>query len=266
MKPHTITHLLFTLAISTLLFLTSCGKLKGDGENVMTYSGIDSFISMDIDIPCHINIIHSDTTELMIEAQQNIIDNIAMWKENNVLHLEFTQKAYEYNPITLTFKMPEFRDVCIRDVSKVMIDSSFTTPSRIHFDISGTANIDFTAPISCLDFVYENSGVSTLNMSQLSCSRDLKLSSTGTSTINLASGEAESTYINVIGEMEFRAFDFVTENTTIMVTGEANPINVHVTNELEVEVEGNAKVRYIGAPTSIFIADSLGVLDINTVE
>lgn len=253
------------LYLGTMLFLSSCGKLKGEGGNIVYSPGIDSFISMDIDVPCHINISYGDSIEFTVEAQQNIIDNIYAWKESKVLYIELTQKVYEHNPITLNFTMPDFRGIAIRDVSDVDVHSSFTTSSRMRFEISGKSMLRLLDSISCFDFMYDCTGTSTLEMEYLDCERNFIISSDGESDIKIE-GESKNSLISVGGELKFDALDFKTQNTDIIVTGRANPINVYASVVLEVDVSGDAKVRYMGNPPSVNITDSLGSLDIQAVE
>lgn len=248
-----------------MLFFSSCGKLKGEGGNVIYTPDVGDFTGMDIDIPCTIIIVYADTLEFTVEAQQNILDNMYFEVVSNKLYVELDQKVYDHNPMTLTFKMPDFRSLSIHDVSDVNIESGIHTKARMRFEVSGDATINANDTISCYELMYDCTGTSTLNMEYLICDNSFVISSRGNTKTSIT-GESPNSNIEVEGMLEHNGYSFSTLNTEITVSGVAEPVFVNVSNRLDVNVSGDATVRYKGNPTTINVIDTLGRLDISAVE
>lgn len=254
------------LALSLLGVLSSCEKLKGEGDSIAYEVALtDSFINLEINIPCNIVINYAEEETLTIEAQENIIDNMYWSVESNIFYIEFVQNAYDYNPITLTFNMPEFRDVCLNDETNFNIATNFETLSRIRLEINNTGFITISDSVKCCDFLYIDNKASTLDANYLYCTRDFELTANGFSTINM-NGYAKNADIVVNNILEYKGFNFVTESTTLNVSGTSETTNLYVTDKLEAVVSGTAIVRYKGSPQEIITSESTGDLDISASE
>ena len=264
MKTNGTIQISLSLAMSAMLFLSSCDKLKGDGENVIRIAPVDSFLSIDIDIPCTINLSYDNTQELTIEAQNNIQNNIVTRVESQILHVEFVQKPYDYNPITLTLKVPYFRNVTIRDNNVLTVTSPFITDSRICIDVHGEGDILFTDTVKCYAFRYKASGYASLRMAYLE-SQYFNYTVTGYTNATLT-GTTKCSQLFISGSSEFHGFNFLTQNTLLNVSGSSDITELHVKNTLKTEVACSATVIYKGDPLAIDNSASTGDLNISASE
>lgn len=257
---------IYLLLFGTIVTLSSCEKLKGKGDNVTTLAAIDeTYSNLIIDIPCHINISYSEDIELSINAQQNITDNMYFLIEDNTLSVEFIEKVYEHNPITLDLQMSEFRDIILNRQIELNVVSDFETPSRIRIEINGNSDVNFSDTVSCLDLLYIDNSISTFNADYITCSRNYDFTGNGETEMNL-NGYAKNAYITVNDYLEFEGFNFITETTKIETSGYSPTTNIYVENKLEAIITGSATIRYKGSPTSIITSASTGDLDINSAE
>ncbi len=265
MKKLKILTLLFSTISLSILF-SSCDKLNGDGDNVIqTLSLVDTFISININIPCSISIEYSEKEEVSIEAQENIIENLYWTIENNSLYIEFTRPINDYNPITITLKMPEFRDIILNDENNLTVDSLFKMDTRIRIELNKTGFITFNDSIYCYDFFYSDSKTSSFKANYLCCSRNFQLENNGYTDVSI-NGSCKNATIIVNKMLNFEGFDFITNKTKLSVTGNSETTHLFVKEELEAIVSGSAYIRYKGTPDSIITSESTGEIDIEAIE
>lgn len=245
MKANLLAKWIFVGVLATLCF-NSCDKLNGEGNNITVSLKVDSFRLMTIDIPCDIRIEYASNHELIINAQQNIVDNIFTEVKNYTLNLEFIHKVFEHSPISITFKTPDFLGYTIHNDCDVVVASKFNTAGRINTSITGTGSTQYLDTITCYDFRHEVSGTSSLNMAYLDCKNfNYVITGKADATVN---GKAYTTKISTTGESRFYGFDFLSENVTLDIAGSSPATEIFVNKELKTTVNGSAIVRYKGYP------------------
>jgi hypothetical protein len=246
MKNSITIHILLALALSATLLLSSCDKLKGEGDSLLYTPAVDSFVNIDIDLPCDINISYNNSFGFTIEAQQNIHDNLHIYVEDNTLYIELAQPLYDHSPIILNCKMPKFRNIYIGGQSKLEITSIFDTPSNIRFDVTGASHIKFTEAISCNDFVFNTTGTSILDMTSLSCARKLELTcdADGTSYLNFSDSVTCSNFV-------FKSSGSSTLNMAYL-SGPKNSDSEY-DGKLDLQCDGKAVLRMKGQMENSFL-------------
>lgn len=243
-------HISLILALFSILFLSSCEKLKGKGGNITITPDTLAFFAINIDMPCDVNITYGDSLHFSITAQENIINNISYHVEDYTLFFEFVQTAYDYNRIQLNFTMPDFRGLSVSDDCEALINSAFETVSRMHIKMDGLGRINFQDTIKCYEFKYENfSGISNLQMSYLECEQ-FNYSVVGIDGAQI-SGKTGISTANITGESIFNALTFEAEKYNIDISGLVEEMNINVSETLNVDVSGEAKIQYTGSPHTV---------------
>lgn len=112
-----------------------------------------------------------------------------------------------------------------------------------------------------IESIYQ-SGVSEIVSDGDLTLNQLELNISGTADIML-SGQVSNQIINSSGVINAENFDFLSKNTTIDVSGTAY-IDLSCSDKLEIEVDGSARIYYLGNPNiSQNVSGELDLIDAN---
>ena len=228
MKTNVRNYLLSVLAILPFL-LVSCedgflGGISGEGEIVEGTLDVDEFDGFDLGIAADVYVSQGDEFGVVMEAQQNIIDNIntdnvsnGIWKIKNYTWVRNSKS------IKIFITLPELTKVSLSGSGDIVGETPFTDIDRLDVSISGSGKIDLETESS-----------------------ELFLKISGSGDIYLT-GSTDLLDCSISGSGGIHAFDMITNRADIIVSGSGNT-RVNVEEALDVSISGSGSVYYRGNP------------------
>lgn len=225
MKAKSIKGLLFSiLLLSSLLLqvkLANAQDLKKETRNVGEFKSIVFSISGNLYLS------QGDKTELIIEAEPDVLEKITTELKDNALIIEF-EKWYNQN-------------------NKGKINVYITIKSLEKITLTGSGNIMNKTKIAAPELGLVLTGSGSINMNDLS-TQNVKSVISGSGEINLkGSSKAKSldAVITGSGTIDASLLTFAVADLTI--TGSGN-INADVYEKLDAFITGSGKIKYTGKP------------------
>jgi hypothetical protein len=203
------------------------GSIQGSGTVVSQAREVADFNSIEISFPVVLTIQQGNTTSLAVEAEDNLLPQLATRVSGSTLYIENSERDWA------------------RRVSP-------TRPVRIHITVNDLQRVDFPSAGSLrvenfqLDRLQISiSGAGTVNLSGLTAHNlTVKLSGAGNIT---ASGTADSLNMDISGFGSFQGGDLACQSADITITGAGNA-TVWAKNDLNIDISGTGSVRYYGSP------------------
>ena len=195
------------LALSSVIaaFAVGCGDsdscISGSGPSVSQTIDLSAFTGFDFQAAGDVTVTEGATQQVMVRAQQNVIDVLNRDVLNGFWRIGFTQ--------------------CVRDTGDVRVE--ITLPVLDGIELSGAGTIDAETQAGTVDTI---------------------LSGAGTVTVF---GQATTHEISLEGSGTVEAFDLVTNETTVVLTGQGN-VAVRAEEQLNVDLLGVGTVSYKGDP------------------
>jgi hypothetical protein len=203
------------------------GTVPGSGVVVSQNREVEDFNSIEIDFPAELTVQQGNDTALTVEAENNLLPQLATRVSGSTLHIENSQPdwAKRVNPTR-----PVKIHITVQDLQKV------------DFPSAGTMKVEnFTA--DRLDISI--SGAGTINLSNLTAhALTTNLSGAGNIT---ASGSVDSLNMDISGFGGFQGGDLASQTANVTISG-AGSATVWAKNSLSVEISGTGSVNYYGSP------------------
>ncbi|MBK7649804.1 MAG: DUF2807 domain-containing protein [Flammeovirgaceae bacterium] len=215
----------------TLVLVTACneedpGPRQQDKQN---YSQVD-FDRIEAEDALILTINYGENFSVEAEGDRRNLDDLRVIKNGNSLELHFNQSKKRQYETSVTITMPTLNGVSLSGASNARI-AGFANSNRLDFSLSGASLAQVTMNVNEIHF-------------SLSGASQLRLQGQG----QLLDG-------NISGASILTAFDFVTKQTNLVVSGASNG-KLNVSDELKASVSGASVVLYRGTPH--IISESTG--------
>jgi hypothetical protein len=210
-------------AIST--FSSGClyiDGIDGNGKVVKQTRPAGTFDALEISSAFDVFITQGSSPAITVEADENLLSCIRTDIIGNTLKIETDR--------------PIHHSSCLK--------AYITVVKLQEIGLSGAVNLKSENKISGQELMISSSGASEGTL-ELAYER-LSMEGSGASTFRLA-GTVKQVRIDFSGASELHAFDLLTENMEIDVSG-AGEADVNVSQNLRVDISGAADVRYKGNP------------------
>ncbi len=230
MKKIKIRKVLISL-MAVPFILVSCEEdllpgISGSGDVVTRTLNLDEFTGFANAIAADIYVQQGEEQEVIIEAQENIIENIELdHVYGGFWTIEFERLVRHAEPIKIYITVPTLDRVKISGAGEIFGESSFSNLSDLELVISGAGNMD-------LDFDCVNLDVTVSGAGQLELS-----------------GSANTFNALISGAGGIRAFDLSTEDTEFRITG-AGSGRLSVSDYLKATITGSGNLYYRGEPAT----------------
>lgn len=227
MKTTKIHLLLLLLALFTL---PACHDddffgIRGEGPGVSETREVGSFNQVDLKVDGEVILRQGTEQEIVIEAQQNILDILKTDVKNGKLEIDFGRHS-------------------VRRHSDIKI--YITVPEIIYLRVAGSGKISGATDFEVFDLDLRISGSGSIDFGALKAnSIDTDISGSGDLFLN---GDVTRHDIDISGSGKIKAYDLVTKTTDVAISGSGNA-EVHADEYLKAKVSGSGKVRYKGDPT-----------------
>ena len=198
--------------------------VSGQGEIVKQTVQIEDFDGFVSTIAADIFITQGDEQEVVIEAQQNIIDEINLDRvDNGIWTIHFRHIVHYARPIKIYITMTTLTKAGITGSGDIEGVTAFTGLDRLKLFITGSGSIDLDSDSKEIDAEITGSG-------------DMKLY-----------GSTERVDLLISGSGGFLGKDLKTAEAEITITGSGNA-RLNVEEYLKVFIAGSGTVYYTGNP------------------
>lgn len=220
---------LITLMVILPLALVSCHDdymigIRGQGEIEEETISVDDFDGFLSAISADIFLKQGDRQEVVIEAQQNIIDNIDLDRiDNGIWTIRYHQMVRYAKPVKIYITIPTLTKAGISGSGEITGLTPFTGLDRLRLLVSGSGSIDLETESTEVDAAISGSG-------------DLRMA-----------GKTGEFSLLVSGSGSFHGSDLVTTSADLTLSGSGSA-RLTVEEFLHVMVSGSGYVYYYGDP------------------
>ena len=221
----------FLLIAVVFISLPSCrfagGKrVKGNGNVVTKEVNRGDFTKVEQKGSFDVYLSNSSSTTVKIEAEENLIDYIETYVDNNTLVIR-TKEGFSLKPdrdIKIYIAAPHLTDIQSSGAGDIISQSLLSDSTKMSFEVRGSANIK--VEVNAPEIQAEISG-----------SGDMELK-----------GQTRKFNAEVNGSGNIKALDLKAEDTEIEIKGSGDA-DVFASSSLNVNVRGSGDVRYKGNAT-----------------
>lgn len=217
----------------------NCEKVRGTGTITSRTLELNADISeIDLNIPAEFVITSGTTQEIIIEGHPNVLDLIESessvignkWKIFNTDKFCVDSDETKIEVRLINFSSFELDGVA--DVKSEGVLDNISESLRLDIDGAGKIELDFTSNKN-IDIDVDGAGEIGLN------------------------GETENSVIKVDGASDIKLHGLVATNCDVNINGAAN-VEVNVTTDLSIDIDGAGRVCYLGSPTVTSKIDGVG--------
>lgn len=199
--------------------------IKGNGNVVQVERTTGEFHSVQISGGFEVIVKDGENAGLIVEADENLHDNITTSVSNGVLKVGMEGRIRNYDELKLYVQAPYFREIKVSGAVDLESDGELNSES-LDLSGSGAAKVDIDVEVENLEVDFSGAG-------------DIELK-----------GEAGQVDVDLTGAGKFKGFDLETSNMDISISG-AGYAEVNVSDKLDVNVSGAGKIRYKGNPQDV---------------
>jgi hypothetical protein len=198
--------------------------INGQGEIVEETVSLDDFDGFVSGISADIYLTQGDHQEVVIKAQQNIIDNIDLDRiESGIWTIRYHEMVRFSKPVKIYITIPTLTKAGVSGSGEITGLTPFTNLDLLKLSISGSGSMDLDTESKEMDVTISGSG-------------DLKMA-----------GKTDNLYLKVSGSGGFHGMDLVTKSAELTISGSGNA-RLTVEDYLQVLVSGSGDVYYYGSP------------------
>ena len=204
------------------------GSVAGSGVVVSQTRESASFTAIEINFPVDLTVQQGSTTSLKVEAEDNLMPQLATRVSGDTLIIEnsqpdWTKRVNPTKPVRVT--------LTVKDLQKV------------DFPSAGNLRIEnFTADTMDISI----SGAGAITLVKFSA-KGLTLNLSGAGSIT-ASGTADRVNMNISGLGSYQGAEMASQSADISISG-AGSATVWARNSLNVQISGTGSVKYYGSPS-----------------
>jgi len=219
-----LTLLVVILAFTTSQHLWAQRWGQGiDGEGAVikqeiSLAGIDGF---DLGIGGDVILTPGNTQKIVIEAQQNIIDNIKRDVSGGTWRIAYIKNVHDAKPVTIYITIPTITHVGLSGSGSIRSTGKFSGLEDVAIAVSGSGNIK-------LDLDARETGVKV----------------SGSGEIELA-GSTQSLEVAISGSGDVMTKELVASRCKVQISGSGDAA-VYVNGDLETAISGSGDVTYKG--------------------
>jgi hypothetical protein len=219
----------FTLLLCALTIITitsQAQRIRGEGDVVKQEIQLERITGISLSFAGDVVLTYGSPQEIIVEAQQNIIDNIKREVKNGSWQIAYQKNVRDAKKVTVYITMETLEDAAVSGSGSITSTNRFEDLDDVELAVSGSGEIDLELSAEEIEVAISGSG-------------DMELSGTG-----------ESLEIAISGSGDVDAGDLVVEDCEIAISGSGDA-TVHVNGSLEAAIAGSGDVRYRGNATKV---------------
>jgi hypothetical protein len=239
-------NLLWLLPVA-MVFFSGCfwdedeniwGCVKGSGDIVSYEMDLDYFDGIKLREAADVFITQGPVQEVIVEAQENIIDLLDDDVDNDIWDIHFRKCTRKYKKMKIFITMPDITYVSVSGSGDIVGENVFDIDD-LTLKISGSGTMDFGLDADDIDAKISGSG-------------DIFLE-----------GIADDLDYRISGSGDIRTFGLKASTADISISGSGN-IEVWAEDHLSVNISGSGDVYFVGNPEiDVKISGSGRIIDAN---
>lgn len=227
MKTHVRNYLLTILVALPFLF-SSCEQgligISGEGEVVQATLDVYDFDGFNNNIAADIYVSQGEDYEVIVEAQENIIDNINIDDiDQGIWKIKYYRPVRWSKPVKIYVTLPYLSHARINGSGDVIGETVFTDIEKLDLTIAGSGKMDLEA-----------------------YSEEVSIRILGSGDVKLT-GECDILDCAISGSGSIHAFSMMAYEADVDVSGSGDS-NLNVEESLNVHISGSGSVIYRGNP------------------
>ena len=159
--------------------------------------------------------------KIVIEAQQNILDNIKKEVKNDSWRIGYDKNVKNAKDVKIYITMETIEKIVMSGSGTISTKGKFSDLDDVDIAMSGSGDIDFELE-----------------------SDEINLAMSGSGNVHMA-GSADSFNIAISGSGDIKTDELAVEDCDIAISGSGH-VTVHVTETLDVSISGSGDVQYKG--------------------
>ena len=197
------------------------GSISGTGEVVKQEITIPSFDGVSLGFSGDVFITPGATQKVVVEAQQNIIDNIKREVEGGTWKINFIKGVNDAKDVKVYITVPKVDYVGVSGSGSIVSNGKFTGVNQMEVALSGSGDIKMEFEANDTDLHISGSG-------------DIELK-----------GKSNSLEISISGSGDAITENLETSKCEIHISGSGDA-TVNVNGDLESHISGSGDVQYKG--------------------
>ena len=133
-------------------------KINGQGRTVKETIDLSEIHSIGLGIAANIYLTQSNTQEIVIEGQKNIIDNIKKNVKDGSWNIEFSKRANNYNDLKIYISLKTIKSLAIGGAGNIIGESSFNNLGDLDISIGGAGKVRLSGDARVVDINIGGSG------------------------------------------------------------------------------------------------------------
>jgi hypothetical protein len=195
--------------------------MKGEGELVKQELDIDDFTGVKLSFHGNIYLTQGATQKVVVEAQQNIIDNLKRDVKGNTWNVGFKKSVRNCKPVKVWITIPHLTEATVSGSGNLVTEAEFTGVKDLKTSVSGSGDIKLHVQAETI-----HGGIS------------------GSGEIRLK-GSTGRIDMSISGSGDIEAMDLKAHSCNISISGSGDA-EFWVTEELEASVSGSGDIKYKG--------------------
>ncbi|MCC6412484.1 MAG: DUF2807 domain-containing protein [Saprospiraceae bacterium] len=191
------------------------GPLRSETRNTEPFHGIELQLAGDVEV------VRGETSEVVVEAQENLLPLLKTDIENGVLKIHFSENVSYSKDLKIRVTTPSLDEIDLMSSGTIKLVSQWEG-DQLSLGISGSGDIE----------------AMQLNGGNLECNIG------GSGSIKLA-GKMQSLDAGISGSGDLFAGDLVTQTAKLKVSGSGG-MRVHVEQTLDANISGSGEIEYSG--------------------
>jgi len=229
MKTRVRNYLLAIIAAFPFLLVSCEGGfffgIVGEGEVVQATLDVDEFDGFVSTIDADVYVSQGEDFEVVMEAQENIIDNMDLsWVRNGTWTIKYYHWVKHSRPVKIFITVPELYKVSLSGSGEILGETPIVTDGKLTLRISGSGRIDLEAEADEMD-----------------------VSISGSGDIYLA-GYTDYLDCSISGSGGIFAYEMLAKSADVHISGSGDT-RVSVEEYLEASISGSGSVFYKGSPS-----------------
>lgn len=214
------------LIAAACVCISSCRKVIGEGPVVSQTRATAGFNAVELGVPADLLFIPSDHNELVIDAQQNILNVIDTYVSNGELKIKVRNNV----------------NLRVREGIRVVIRGAAVNA----LSINGSGNITIAQPFAPTNAKLRVNGSGNISANEITTGH-LDASISGSGKVEVLNGTADREDVSISGSGSIDLMGVECASAATETSG-SGTTRIFVHNDLDVRISGSGNVFYRGAP------------------
>ena len=130
-------------------------QVRGEGDVVKQELDIATFDGVKLGFSGDIYLTQGSTQKVVVEAQQNIIDNIKREVKNGTWYVGFDRNVRSHKGVKVYITMATLKEIGVSGSGNIVTESSFTGLDHVDAYVSGSGDIKADLQANAIEGAYQ---------------------------------------------------------------------------------------------------------------